>query len=189
MNSRLLVFGSTLLLAASSQAVDLYNNFGPGDTYRVGAGSTINANVSLAVPFTIHEDYKLEFIRLALFSFNEYTVSINSGGSTIPGSSIANWTVTGNGISTLTPSAPVNLSAGSYYLMVKHHSGTGGAWNSNNIGDIGPYSFTNTPDVWNAGAGERPVHLISATPVPEPASLFALGGLVLAVVRRKKRRS
>lgn len=187
MNSRLLVFGSTLLLTASSQAVDLYNNFGPGDTYKVGAGATINANVSLAVPFTIDTDHTLDFIRLALFSFNDYTVSINAGGSTIPGSSIANWTVTGNGISTLTPSVPVNLSPGSYYLTVKHLSGTGGAWNGNSIGDIGSYSFTNTPDVWTAGAGERPVYQIAATPVPEPASLLALGGLVAVVARRKKK--
>lgn len=185
MHSRLLVFGTTLLLAASSHAEDLYNNFGPGDTYKTGAGATINSNVSLAVPFTVNGNHTLDFIRLALFSLNDYAVSINEGGAIIPGSPIASWAVTGNGISTLTPSLPVNLSTGSYYLTVKHVSGTGGAWYGNNIGDIGPYSFTNTPNTWTSGAGERPVYQIAATPVPEPATLLALGGLVAVLVRRR----
>lgn len=187
MNCRLFVFGSTLLIAASSQAIDIYNNFGPGDSYRVGAGSTINSNVSVANPFTVTDEATLDFVRLALFANNTYAVTINQGGATIPGNVVSSWTVTGGGIKTLVADNPLTLAAGNYYLVVKHVSGSGGAWNGNSINDIGPYSFTNTANVWEAGAGERPVYQIAANPVPEPTTLIALGGLVAAFARRKKK--
>jgi hypothetical protein len=187
MSMRLISLGGLFAIAASSYAIDLFDNFGPGDTYTVGIGYTISDIQAVANPFSSGITANLSSVKLALFAGSDYTVSVATGGATTPGPDLVSWTVIGGGLQTLTPGSTVTLTPGDYYVVVKKFGNLDGAWNWNSIGDSGPFSFTNPANTWNATSGTRSVMRVSVEAVPEPASLVALGGLVALALRRKRK--
>lgn len=172
----------SLALGAAANASIIYNTYGPGDTFNVSTGWQVSPNQSVATPFNVATTSTLTSVKLSLFSFANYTVSLAVGGAVAPGSTLASWNVIGGGTVTLTPSSTTVLTAGDYYIVAE--SNDPGAWNFNSIGNSGPFSYTSGGN-WLPNNDTTSVMRIEAEAVPEPATMVALAGGVLALVRRR----
>lgn len=173
-------------LGALASADTLYNNFAPGDTYNENSGWTINNAQSVANPFDVTGNYVLTSVTIALRTGSDYRVSLCEGGAVAPGSALFSWSALGGGFQVLTPNTIVNLTTGPYYVRVDYLSGISGLWYKGTPDDVGPFSYTNNGS-WSSDSFARGVYRVEATPVPEPASLLALGGLVGAAIRRRRK--
>ncbi len=208
-----LLAGLAVLGSAQAASVILYDNLDPGG-YIPTNGWTISTVQSLGLMFTPSVTATLSQLHLTLSSFEPVQGSqnvplydiqlVDSVPSDpnfntlpfLPGSNVlASWSdVAGAGLNVLTPSASVQLAAGtSYWVIVSpgtSYSGPGGLWLFNANGKLGDLA-SNFGSVWfdddSSVAGGMRVVGETSVPVPEPATL-ALAGLGLGLAARRRAR-
>jgi hypothetical protein len=199
-----LLFAS-VLLAGSANAQLAFSSFGPGDTYNTGSGATISGATSIPGPWTQASQFTsaatgiVDVVRVATFfvtgNGNTNIQLLNDNNDLI-----GNWflgfgytdTESNSHIHSATnPFDNVVLNAGQKYWMRMYTDDPDGwfAWN---------YSTTTNGRVaFSQDGGSNWSYADNATlmafdvnlrPVPEPASMAALGlGVVGLLARRRKK--
>lgn len=194
------------LAAVSSQATIVFNTFGPGDSTLVqgwGFGDLFDTRV--ASQFTSSGTGTLDVIKIKLQASGGSgisTISLFEDSGNDIGSLMATYTVdvTTAGVKTITNTDPsIELVAGGkYWLEAKSAVGSGvySGWNQNNQSIRGFLKFgavlgnaNNPTSTYNVGNNAiLPGFSVEVSPVPEPASMLALGLVASAVaVRRRKK--
>ena len=189
----------------------VYNNFGPGDTYNTGGGSSINASVSPGFAFTPSFTTTLGTIDVAvnhlLGTSDEFDLFFMSDVGGKPGvvvesfhfsNATAFFGSSGPPVTAVSLLHPA-LVMGTQYWVVAGTSDAGAAlaWMDNSTGAVGPSAFelsgpppagpwTSNPSIPN-GAFRITDTVIAAVPEPPLPELFAIGLGVLLFQRRLKR--
>lgn len=192
-------------VAASAQADIAFSNFGPGDSYYGSAGYAIYGSAvssgyrSLAQQFVSQETGELTRVRVPMFlvsGTNSVKVTLfgNSNLNTF-GTTLETWTLNGaihNYIVDFDNAVPgLQLVTGNtYWLLVTPGANDmqGGWYNAEPGEDANRYgarSFDGTN--YDYANYEFPAAFsVEVAPVPEPASLAAIGLGVAIVTRRRK---
>jgi hypothetical protein len=203
-----LVGVATLLGASTGHAVTFFTDFGPGDTYEIGTGWTIDSPFSAAMQFTPSQSGTVTQIDVGLtwgsVGTNGATVSLWTNSSGGLGTELGFWSVSGQPVFGLTDdtvttvSVPnINISAGVPYFVyiTPADQSTFDAWNFNNLPTTGNVVLFNSLGAENLsgqqlGAFDVQGNL-SATPLPAALPLFAtgLGAMGLLGWRRKRKKA
>jgi len=212
--ARQCVLAAALVLVAGLPASALggvvYSNFGPGNSYNMGAVWQVDATNGYANQFTATANFTFTDAIIPMIQeqgTNLYQVSLASDSAGSPGAILETIDLNGvvtspQSLITVTSSLHPTLSAGlSYWLIVSApDTGTIGGFYMNSIGDVQNNNFafsnTNTPlgpwTILNAGA-DRPAFEIDGTllsPVPEPSSLLlAAASISIGFIYIRARRS
>jgi hypothetical protein len=207
--SMLAILGS----AVAASATDIFNDFGPGNTYNIGASYTISTAASeagvtyaTAADFTPSGNYALSSLVLAIANISgadSLDISINSDAAGHPGAVLESWTSASDGTFG-SQNAPIVLNSilnpvlfsGTQYWIVVFPGGadTWAGWNENNIYVSDPLVSQSEdggsswpPSLANAPA---PAYEVtgSASSVPSPAPLTGGAVLLLALAASKRAR-
>lgn len=194
------------LAAVSSQATVVFNTFGPGDsTSSSGWGYGDLFDTRVASQFTSSESGTLDVIKVKLLAgggTGVSTISLFEDSGNDIGTLMASFTVdvTTAGVKTITNTDPSLelVAGGKYWLEAKSAVGSNvyGGWNINNQNIRGFLKFgavlgnaSNPTSTYTVGNNALlPGFSVEVSPVPEPASMLALGLVASAVaVRRRKK--
>lgn len=185
--------------AVRSQVVQVYNSFGPGNSYNTaiawGIEGTSTANgyrgqAQFFVPGTSGylDQILLETTHVSGFSNLGNLYIAQDNGSGIPGSILESWLNVAhpNGSLLLTSTTPVLLQAGQTYWLCDEPAAanTSIAWYQNNQNISPGDAYDNSEWSWNtipAGIETAGVFALTVTSVPEPSTvaLFSFSFLVV----------
>ncbi len=209
----LLTVFSALLSASPSNAVTIFNDFGPGDSFDTGHGWSVSTasspagvTSSPAMGFTSSIDANLTQIDIAI----QHIVGSPNSGTTISlytnvggnlGTSISSWILgplpdffSAPGVTSISGITGIHLTAGSSYFLLAEAAGNDwNAWNWNDQSVSGPTVLTGVPGTSLLGAfrvlGDATA-TEAATPLPAALPLFASGAGLIGLIgwRRKKKR-
>jgi len=195
-------------MAVISRADIAYNNFGVGDSYNTSSGWTIGGTTSSVGQITQGDQFTsltsgtLVSVTVAFTNVNgtnsgNIALYNDSGANTI-GSQITNWSfgsLPAFGDATAPPTVLTNgfpsitLTAGNKYWIVADvvSTNTWDVFNENSTGASGLHGINAngggfTYDQRTAGAFR-----VVTAPVPEPATMAALGLGFVAMLRRKRK--
>lgn len=196
MQSKFLALSFLVSLASASQAITVYNNFGPGNSFDASTGWTVGlvaGNVfDIAMNFTATATANVSAITVATLTPSASGVRLNlytdSGG--LPGTLLES-NVSGTNVGgafTVAGSGSTLVSGQNYVLtmsMVNPSENTGWCFTSPAVTLGG--AFRVNSGAWN-GFTFVPgsVFKIEGEPVPEPASILALGAGLVAIARRRR---
>lgn len=200
-------FATGLMLLAGSSAADvLYDNFGPGDSYRIDAGLVVSSGpsrleISSGLTFTVSGgNYYLDSIVVAMSNHifhgdNRATFKLFNTIDGQPGVALDTAQAGGfgpfyrnNPVSTALFSGSTLLEQGHQYFVVAYGAGdTFLSWNQNDQGALGNvWQIEHSP--WHLEPDEpSPAARIHGTPVPGP-STFATVSIVAMLQRRRRGR-
>lgn len=173
------------LAATTSFADVIYNTYAEDGSF-MSQGWLIDATQSIATPFEVTQAVKLDAITLSFNRNADITISLAKGGSIAPGERLMTWNTYTYGTTKLTPSSTLVLGPGSYYVVAESPNDSTG-WCQNSIHAIGDFSSYHPGSNWYGDNDVTGVMKIEATPVPEPASMLALGMGSLALLRRRRK--
>ncbi len=198
MHSKFLVLSFVVSLASASQAVTVYSNFGPSNSFNASTGWLIgNASPNVFVigmNFTANATANVSAITVATNSSMVSGIRLNLytevGG--LPGTLLESNLSAPNvgGLFTVAGSGSTLISGQNYVLAmsaVDPNEDTGWCYTSPAVNVNGSYTVNN--GAWNAFLFEPgSVFKIEGEPVPEPASIMALAAGLIAVARRRRSR-
>jgi hypothetical protein len=206
-----LIGGATLI--ASSQATIAFNNFGTDNSFDTSIGwsvlggtGSIFGEIASACQFQSASSGQLDTILLGLgdsnFDFTPSTVNVSlmTDDSGLLGTTLGTWLVTGlgqpfsTGTNLITNTDPaIHLTAGAnYWLLVAPGTGESRAfWYLNNVNDLGqvgqgPIGFINSSHEDRRGVMRIETNS-AAVPGPFAAVPFVIGGIGVALNRRRRR--
>ena len=196
---------ASVLLASSASAQLAFTSFGPGDTFNTGSGATISGDTSVPGPwtqasqFTSAETGIVDVVRVASFYV------LGNGNTNIQllddnNDLIGNWFLgfgytdtDGNSHihSVTNPFDNVVLNAGQKYWMRMYTDDPDGwfAWNFSTTANGRVAWSQDSGTTWNyADNASLMAFDVNLRPVPEPATMAALGlGVVGLLARRRKK--
>ena len=196
----------TIATATSAQAVVIFNNFGPFNSFSDGGrlvqGPDVNTigDVDQAVKFTVGagNPFDLTSATLGIYATSSpligtgpVAVQLAADANGAPGAVLASSTVNVNatGKQTITATFPglQQLDANaSYWIIMNGQTTFDGSWNFNNIGDLGPTAGRSDGFPWNLRPKDDRMALrVEGNAVPEPASLGLLACVALLAPRRR----
>ena len=195
---RVSLLATALCAAAFGHADVAFDSFGPGNTYDPNAGYTIGTSTSSFG----YQSGAMQFTSLATGSLLSVTVPVrrSSGSGELKvgfyadngndvGAELASWmiTVSGQSVNTLAAPAGISIVTGARYWVGLIAQGTSSlAWNNTQPSVSGRYAVNfDTQD--GTVSGQQSTFRVETQPVPEPASMPALGLGAAALLRRRKR--
>jgi len=137
--SLLAVSVSALLLAAPAHAEVVLDTFGPGDT-APGLNWSLDANQSLAVPFSLSSDSKIDDILTSISGGGTYQLGIVAGAP--GGAFLYSTTLTDPLANSQANGLGWVLGAGDYWLVSKTESISGGTWAGGSQPGTQAWAFT-----------------------------------------------
>ncbi len=202
MNKILFLAASSLLASAFANADVAFNNFDSGDTFNTGTGWTISGlSSAVGTQFVQGEQFKsattgnLSSITIAMgyvTGTNAGSVTLYSDAGGTLGSALGTYGLSSMGAfgSSYTPSfigvgsGPVLTAGSMYWLVATSASDAWLAWNWSTTDSGGHYLEINGSPSYTTDT--HGAFRVETTPVPEPASMVALGAGLVALARRRR---
>lgn len=199
---RIAFLAAALCAAAAGRADVAFNSFDTGDTYNPNRGITIATATSsagrqsAAMQFTSATSGFLSSVVVPVWRVSgagSFQVGFYADDDTDVGTELASWTATAtvrNEIFTFSAPAGISLVAGAkYWVGMIAQDDSWLAWSYRPSGATpvnGPYAI-NYELQDGSVSGEQSAFRVETQPVPEPASMAALGLGAAALLRRRKR--
>jgi hypothetical protein len=206
-----LILGVSLLVFAApsvAEAATVFTNFGPGLTYDINSGNPVgNAfdgnNYAEANTFSPSSSGSLQSLLIALScAFGcpfPVSVSLTADGGDQPGVILESFSVAGPALGPIgVPNAPILLNsvllpqlfAGTqYWVAVSAPLTDSASWNLNTTGDVSDQAMSaDGGATWFSPSGNTPGALeVDAVPEPGTSALLVGGGLLLGLIRQRRR--
>lgn len=200
------------LAGPAAHAADIFNNFGPGNSFTDGglvlqgpAVGTIG-KIDQADAFTTDGNgHILDTVSLGVYadtgptiiSKDGLTIQIAADAAGLPGSVLAsadinNIPAIGKQIVTATFGSLDLAPNTTYWVIANSQGGYSGSWDTNNIGDLGPTAGRANNGAWNLDGTQTTRFVMELTgttlPVPEPqaGALMLIGTMLTLSALRPK---